>query len=465
MTTEQVTAENQAAQLAEKIQRYLAVGNKSILRRLLRRQHFADIADVMENRLTQDEAVQMFQYLNLGQAAQVLNSLDEELVKACITSISSETGSRILRLMPTDDAVDILQDMDTDQSRKILEGMPFDTDTRMIQNLLLEKPDSAAGIMSTDFIKVHADVTVGEAMGLVRRAEEKDFIYYVYLVDTEDALVGVVSLKKLIHHDESVPLSRIAEFDPKSILVTFDQELVASLFRKYFNFLAMPVIDPAGVLRGIITLDDVLDVIDEESTEDIYWASGINIEEIDERNLLSGPPIKAFRARFPWLSITMVGQLVAGTIIASYAHTVSSAVIAVSFMPLLTGLSGNMGTQTDTIAVRGLSQGLITDDNFAEKLLREMKVALSTAGVFGLCVAGISFLQYRHWELSLLLACWIVISLCFSAFMGMLLPYSVRKHFNMDPAGVGGPFITTLSDILTFSIYLYVVTLFLERMI
>jgi magnesium transporter len=454
-----------ANSLAEKIRRYLAQKNTSALRRLLARQNFADVAEVMESLLSREEAVGCFQYLNVGQAAQVLTSVNDELQHACVSSLPTVLSSQILRMMPTDDAVDILQEMDTLESQRILEEMPFDTDTRMLHHLMMALPDSAAGIMSTDFIAVSVEATVGEAMAMIRKAEEKDFIYYCYLVDAEEKLVGVVSLKQLILHDESVPLSRIAQFDVKSLFASFDQELVASIFRKYYNLLAMPVTDADNTLRGVITLDDIIDVIDEESSEDIYRASGINLEEVDERGLLIGPVFGAFKARFPWLSITMGGQFLAATIIAHFSETVSAAVVAISFMPLLTGLSGNMGTQTDTITVRGLSQGLITDDNIWEKLRREIKVALITGLFFAVTVGVLSLIIYHRWQLSLLLFFWISISLCLSATLGMLVPYGFKRIFNVDPAGMGGPFITTLSDILTFLFYLSVVTMLLKEMV
>lgn len=451
--------------LAEKIRRNLSQKNASALRRLLTRHNFADIAEVMENNLSREEAVACFQYLNIGQAAQVLASINEDLQYACLSSLPTVMGSRILRMMPTDDAVDILQEMDTAETRRILEQMPFDTETRMLQHLLLEEPDTAAGLMSPDYVSLSVEATVGEAMGLIRRAEEKDFIYYIYLTDNEEKLVGVVSLKKLILHDESVPLNRIAEFDIKVLLVNYDQEFVANIFRKYYNLLAMPVVDPENVLRGIITIDDIVDVIEEESSEDIYRASGINLEDLDERGLLTGPIFNAFKARFPWLSITVGGQLIASTIIAHFHDTVAAAVIAISFMPLLTGLSGNMGTQTDTITVRGLSQGLITEENIREKYQREVKVALITGAFFGIIVALVSYLFYHNWKLSALLAGWIIISLNISASLGMLLPYGFKRIFGVDPAGIGGPMITTMSDILTFLIYLSVVTWLIKDMI
>lgn len=453
------------APLGEKIKRFLTLRNGPALRRLLSRHNFADIAEVMENVLSEEEARTCFQYLNIGQAAQVLTSLNEERQIACLSSLPAIMSSKILRLMAADDAVDILQELEPEQSQKILGEMPFDTETRTIHHLLMEEPDTAAGIMSTDFVQTSVEGTVGDALSLIKRAEEKDFIYYCYLVDAENKLLGVVSLKQLIIHDESVPLQRIATFDVKSILITYDQEFVANLFRKYYNLLAMPVVDQDEVLRGIITLDDVVDVIDEESSEDFYRASGITMEEIDEKNLLTGPYMNAVKARLPWLCITLGGQFLAASIIASYHHTVATAVIAISFMPLLTGLSGNIGTQSESISVRGLSLNLITPDCFKEKLVRELRVALTMGLFLGSAFAVLSYIQYHHWELTLLLFCAITVNLCLASTLGMTIPYIYQKYFKKDPAGVGGPFITTLMDILTFSTYLYVLTLLLKRMI
>jgi magnesium transporter len=448
----------------EKVHRYLKQNNPSHIRRLLARHNFADIADVFEYHLSQEEVVYCFQHLNVGKAAQVLAGLNTELQSACLASMPTALSSKILRQMAADDAVDILQEMNTSDSQKILEEMPFDTDTRTLHYLMMEAPDTAAGIMSTDYIQLSVESTVAEAMQLLRQAKEKDFIYYVYLVDGHNHLVGVVSIKQLFLVDESVPLSKIGEFDVKSLLVNYDQEFVAKVFRKYYNLLAMPVTDPDNTMRGIITIDDIIDVIEESTSEDIYKASGINIEDVDERGLLVGPEIRAFKARFPFLSISMAGQFLTSTIIAHFSHTVSAAVVAISFMPLLTGLSGSIGTQSETITVRGLALNLITDQNIVALVLRELRVSLIIGSCFAVTVGILSFMLYHNPYLSMLLAFWILGSQCAFACVGMLIPYGVSRIFKVDPAGMGGPLITTVSDILTFFTYLSVVTLFLSKL-
>jgi magnesium transporter len=448
----------------DKIKQYLQQGNQAALRRLLAKSNFADIADLMDNALTDNEAIRCFQVMNLGQAAQVLVSLSEARQHLCLASLPALISSQILRTMPTDDAVDILQDMDLNQTQRILEEMPFDQETRALHHLMLEEPDTAAGIMSTDFIALPISATVADAMSRMRQSDDKTFIYYGYLLDSAHALVGVVGLKRLLHHPETTPLADIATFDVKSILINFDQELVATVFRKYYNLIAMPVVDETNHLRGIITIDDIVDVIEEESNQDIYRSSGINVEVVDEKHLLTGPVLDAVKARLPWLCITLIGQFVAANIISSFQHTVSAAPIALSFMPMLSGLSGNMGTQSETIAVRGLAQNLITDANIADKLKRELGVALITGLTFSTASFLLSFLQYRHLLLSSLLAGSILIILCLAASLGIFMPYAYQKFFRQDPAGVGGPFITTLLDILTFSGYLSVVSWLIHAM-
>lgn len=445
--------------LAEKLKRALDNKNPATLRRILNRRHFADVADAMMTGLTDEEVVRCFQYLNMGQAAQVLISLDEERQARCLEAMPGMMGSKILRTMAADDAVDILQELDEAESQRLLQGMPRDQDTRMIQSLLLEEPDTAAGLMSTDYVAVPIDASIEDALKLVRQSEEKDFIYYVYVINELGELMGVSSIKQLLIQDASMPVHQMMVSNPITVLINYDDTFVANLFRKYDNLLAMPVVDAHNTLRGIITVDDIIDIMEEERSEELYRASGINIEELDEKHLLTGHFMQAVKARLPWLSITMVGQMLSASIIASFETTIQTAVVAVSFMPLLTGLAGNMGTQSDTIAVRGVAQGLITPQNIWQKVRRELSVALVIGTTFSLVVGFCSFMMYRQPKLTLLLCTWVVLSLLTTALIGMLIPYAYSHFFKKDPAGVGGPFITTTTDLMTFSLYLYILSL------
>lgn len=433
--------------------------NKYSLRRFLSRIHFADLADVMTTELSLDEAQQCFLVVPPSQAAQVVPSLDQTYALALLKAINHIRASRIIRHMPVDEAVDLLQAMTPEDRRTLLGEMPLDADTRSLHQLLIEAPDTAAGIMSTDLIKAPIDQTVGQALQLVHQAEEKDFIYYCYLIDREDRLVGVVSLKTLVIYPPETPLQEVASFELKSVLDSFDQELVANLFRKYYNLLAMPVVDSQDRLLGVITMDDIIDVIDEESQEDLYRASGIVLEDVEEeRTLLAGPVWGSFKARVPWLCVTLVGQLFVAMIISTFSDTVSGLVKAFSFLPLLCGLAGNTGTQSDTITVRGIALEQIRPDNIWPQWRRELRVAWAIGGFFALIMGAVSLLQYHHWVLSALLMTYVMISISTSCTLGVWIPFVMKYRFNKDPAGIGGPFVTTLVDLTIYATYLAVLT-------
>lgn len=454
-----------AQSLGDKIRLQMEQQSRRGLRRLLSRLNFADVVEVMVSDLTEGEAVKCFQALPLDLAADVVTRLPEWLQHACLQQMLPAHVGKLLKKLPDDDAADILQGLKPEKRRLILGEMPMDMGTQALHQLLLEAPDTAAGLMTTDYVQVNIEATVGEALRAIRTAEEKDFVYYCYLVDADECLVGVASLKKLIVHPDDTPLTQIATFDARSVLESYDQALVANLFRKYDNLLAMPVVDQADHLLGIITLDDVIYIIDEESTEDLYQATGIRVEARDEKNLLTGPAIKAVAARIPWLAITVVGQMMTAVVISQYTQTVSQAVVAFSFLPMLSGLAGNMGSQSDTIAVRGLALNMITPGNFWQKLRRELRVALMIGGTFALSVGVISFLAYRNSALSGLLMASVLTGTCVSATLGISLPYAISRVWGQDPAGMGAPFISTAMDILTYATYLWLVTLLMAQMI
>jgi magnesium transporter len=241
----------------------------------------------------------------------------------------------------------------------------------------------------------------------------------------------------------------------KTVYDSFDQELVATVFRKYYNLLAMPVVDRHDRLLGIITLDDILDVIDEESQDDLFKTSGIVMEDTaTEQELIAGSVLPNVKARLPWLAITLVGQLSVAAIIAFYEPTVSQAVKAFSFLPLLCGLAGNTGTQSDTITVRGIALNHIRQGNLRQQLLREGRVGVLLGGIFSLVLGCASFALYHLWVLSALLMVYLLVAVTLSNCMGVFIAHTVKYRFNKDPAGIGGPMITTLSDVTLYLTYL-----------
>lgn len=432
------------------------------LRQYLSTLHFADIADTLEEELTHSEGLVCLDAVTPRLAANILGALGAEAQRRFILALNPLKLIRLIRAMPADDAVDLLQALSPEEAGRVLGGLPQDADTHSLHELLMESPDTAAGIMSTDFITLPQNANVGEALQRLQNADEHDFVYYLYVVSDAGMLIGVLSIKNLLlaYKTPERPVLELALTDEvKSVHEAFDQELVANIFRKYYNLLAMPVVDHQDTLLGIITLDDVIDVIDEESQEDLYRTSGIRVdEEVDEQDLLTGRSLYAFRARIPWLSVTLIGQLCVATIIGWFTGTVSHAVAAFSFLPLLCGLSGNIGTQSDTISVRGIALELLNPANIRHQVFRELRVALMIGGLFSVVLGVASFLMYRHPLLSGILMGYILLSSCMSALMGVLIPYTIKFVFKQDPAGIGGPFITTMMDLSMYLSYLSLLT-------
>lgn len=429
------------------------------LRQLLSHVHFADLADVFESHLSLSQCIACLEVLTLQQASQVLVSLMAGLQRQLLLALPPQKASRLIRQLASDDAVDILQELSLDEARAILGELPVDADTHTIHQLLIEAPDTAAGLMSTSFVSVGLNATVEEALNAIRTADATDFIYYVFLTDAEEHLLGVISVKTLLlTHEVRTPLASLASMDVKSVAEQFDQERVVNVFRKYHNFLALPVTDTYGRLVGIITLDDIVDVIDEESQDDLYRSQGINLEDMDERNLLTGSSWLAVKARIPWLFVTLLGQLVVASIIGVFTNTVANEVKAFSFLPLLCGVSGNMGVQSDTISVRGIALDAVRPDTYPMLLKRELKVALIMGSVFALVLGTASFVMYRHVFLSGLLAVFVMVAMVISALLGMSLSVLIKYRFKQDPAGVGGPFITAFMDLSLYVLYLLTLT-------
>lgn|GEM_PF-153274 len=427
------------------------------LRQYLNDIHFADITDAIENEMTFNEGLACLDALAPTMSANIMTALDDEHQHDFMVALAPLKLNRIIRAMAADDAADMLQLLSEEEARKVLGKLPQDADTKLLRELLVEAPDTAAGIMSTGFIKLPMTATIGDALERIQDADENEFIYYLYLVDEEGKLAGVLSIKTVLLQRRS-PERLLIDYslgDVKSVIDDFDQELVANIFRKYYNFLAMPVVDEDQKLLGIITLDDVIDVIDEESQEDLYRTQGINLsEDVDERGLLTGSAIKAVKARIPWLAVTLIGQLCVASIIGFFTGTVSGAVKAFSFLPLLCGLSGNVGTQSDTISVRGIALDIISPETIRRQVLRELRVAAMIGGTFAVVLGAASYLMYRHALLSFILCVYVFFSNCLSASMGVLIPYTIKYIFKQDPAGVGGPFITTSMDLLMYTSYL-----------
>ena len=305
----------------------------------------------------------MFKLLPHDVAAEVLNAVDGDTFAYILDNLTEEKTSEILDEMSLDDVADILGELSESEQTKIIEFFDHD-DATDIRDLMQYHEDTAGGIMTTEFVSVREDMTINQAIEELRSMEKKaETIYYVYVTDYIGVLVGVLSLREIIMSPPDLLVSEVMQSNVIYVNVETDQEEVAKLVSKY-DLLAIPVVDNETILQGIITVDDILDVIEEEATEDIFRIAGTGEMEYDESDSLAGHLKSSVKSRLPWLLITLVGSFVTGAVISGFESQISSNAALVKFMPALTGMGGNIGTQSSTLTVEELPQGKLIQKKY-----------------------------------------------------------------------------------------------------
>jgi len=430
------------------------------LRSVLDEYYPQDIAEDFKD-LNSEEKALLFDVLSIEQGAAVLVELEKTHVVKLLDDLSDERISKLANQMQADDAADILAYLDDKRMLNILERIQRPE----LKELMSFETDTCGGIMTPEFISIRADLKVSSALRYVRLKAKQNAkqIIYVYVTKKFGELVGVISLTDLFRAPDEDTVDQHMNEEVIFVNATDDQEVVADLISKY-RFLAIPVINVEKQIVGIITIDDVVDVIEEEATEDIYQSSGINVEsETNTKSLMSGY-LSSYKARTPWLLVTLIGQYLAATIIAKFNVIIAAAPIAISFMPLLSGLSGNIGSQSTVIVVRGLYIGDIDENKSIKIFIHELVVSVCIGLTCAILTGFISFFVYDNLTLSLLIASSLVVSMMLSVGLGTLTPI-VFKKVNLDPAAASGPLITTAIDIIAFSVYLSLITKFIDKLV
>lgn len=449
-------AVKQKITVGEKIKKLLAQEQKSQLKDFLNDQYPQDLAPAIEN-LKDEDKLTCFLLLDLENASKALAELHSDTQLNFLKTLGIAQMAPIISQMDVDDATDLILQLPEEEKIALLKVLPDPIQQAHVQELIHYPSESAGGIMSTDFLRLRSDMTIHLALNYVRRqaAEYKAQIYYLYVVDNNNQLVGVISLRSLI----SSPLSDLVANHMSTDLITCsvldDQETVANTISKY-DLIAIPIIDEQNILKGIVTIDDIVDIVSKETTEDIYQTSGIS-DAFPSDELISGKVSYAVRARLPWLLITLFGQTLAAFIIAAYDKTISSVPIAVSFMPLLSGLSGNIGGQTATIIVRGLVTGDIDLNNTFKHIYHELKIGIGIGLICSLITGLIAWQHHSSPALGLVVAFALTCSMVSGVLLGTIFPI-LLQYFKKDPATASSPIITTLLDILTFTFYLTIIS-------
>lgn len=422
----------------------------------------ADIAELLEN-LEEHEQQWILSLLDSETAALVINELDPEHGGELLNSLNEERASEILEEMSFDDAADLLSEL-TDQEQNRYLDMLEDDDQQDVRELMTYREDTAGGLMTTEYVAIREDITAARAIEELREiAPDAETVYYVYVIDLENKLVGVISLRELIIASPQATIKDIRRSNIISVPVDMDQEEVARIVSKY-NFLAVPVVDLDGALLGIITVDDVIDVIHEEATEDLYRMAGTNDEEAEEEEEFSTRIITSLKSRLPWLLITLLGGVVSGRVLSGFSDKLSAVVALTFFIPLLTGMGGNVGTQSSTVTVRGIAMGQIKNDNVVTVILREALVGLSIGSVLGLLVGVFASLWQGKPMLGVCVGLAMLGNMFTAATMGTLVPIIFRK-VGIDPAVASAPFISTAIDITGLLIYSTLATILITYLL
>lgn len=423
--------------------------------------HSADLADIFPE-LKPDERLLCFKHLDEEKAADMVEYLSPQLQVEILGDIDEELASRIISKLPHDSAADVLGDMEDIDSETYLDKLP-DKFSAEVRELLTYNEDTAGGIMTPIVMTVNVDMTVEEVLSHIRIQAEHDNmeLYYVYVVDKQNHLLGVISLRKLLTSPINQKVEDIMINDIVKLHVDDFQDYIADIFMKY-QYNAMPVVDLYNRLKGMITWDDVQDIVEEETTEEIYTSSGISTDVVDEDEILSGNIFRAIRARTPWLFITLIGEFIAVHVGNHFGATLHAVPIIAIFMPLLAGLGGNIGTQSITLMVRGLSTGQVTLSSAFHHIFREMLVGLFIGTFFGVMVAAVTWGWRENVYLGLVVGLSMLINMTMATVIGTFTPFAL-KSFKIDPAIASGPVIATTIDVMGLAVYFTLVTVFLAK--
>lgn len=428
----------------------LTEGQRGMVLNLVADLYPADVA-LLLRRLPSDQSKQLFRWLPPELASDSLAELDETFRVSLLEDLSRPVLADLLDALDTDDAVDVLADLPDEIALQLLPDLE---DTEDLAELLEYGEETAGGIMAREYVTVQPNWTLQEATEEVRRhADDVDEIYTAYVVDGEETLVGVVSLKQLLLSPATVRIRDIMETDFISVSVDVDQEKVGQIVQRY-DLLSVPVVDPKGRMMGRITIDDVVDVIRDEAEEDIQLMSGLPGEEET-----ADTAVAVSRGRLPWLIVGLVGSGLSGTVIGAFEATLEQAVVLATFIPIVTAMGGNAAVQSAAIAVQGLGSGEIWMSDAFRRIGKEMAVALLNGTVIAALLCGTVALLGMGDVLMLVVTLgltMLAVSLVATT-NGALIPF-VLTWLGIDPASAMGPFVTTLNDIVGLAIYFLIAT-------
>ena len=424
----------------------------------LAQQHPGEIAERV-SRMDDEQAIELLgQIEETEKVAEALGAMDPEDGARLFVELGREKQTDILAEMAPDDAVDLLEELPDEMVRAVLSDLNRE-DSAELTALMAYPPDTAGGMMSPDVVAVPADLTVQQTIELLRRqAEEAETVYYAYVVDRQRRLQGVLALRDLVLANPGTPIREVTRRDVAALPAEMDSEEVARTFDK-LNYLALPVVDGENRLLGIVTVDDVIDRMREQGTEDVLRLSGI---PSGEEHPLEAPPT-SIRKRLPWMMANILFNLVAVIGVAVFEESIATIAFLAVLMPIISDMGGNVATQAMAVAIRGMATGQVVWKQLPLVLRKELLVGIGIGAVLGLELSLITYLWRGNIYLGLIAMASLWLNTIIAAIVGSFFPF-LMKRLGFDPAMMSGSIVTTITDLTGFFLFLGMATLYLHQL-
>jgi len=449
-----VHADAKIQKLAFAIDRLQRRGAIRPLQNVFSKTHPADLAAVLDSMPDGRVAPIFLAVPEAVMAAEALTEVSTRVRDLILAEASIERMVPILEHMPPDELTDLIQSLAPEVADQLMSAMAKGSQAE-VEDLLQYAPGTAGGIMTTDFSALPDDVTVQEAIEAVRDREDVEIIFYLYVTDAEGRLTGVISLRQLLLAQPGSLLREVMNSRIIKVQTDTPQETVANLVDKY-RLLAVPVVDDDNLLLGVVTVDDVIEVMESETTKEMLRMAGTNESEI-----LTQSPLKIARIRLPWLLAAFVGGLAATGVIQRYESILAEVLALSAFLPVVMGMAGNVGVQSATVAVRGLATGSLQLRHIRSVLFKEFRVGLLLGIFYGLVLGAFGWFVFGSAELGEVVGLTIMVNMTGAAMLAIALPMLFQR-LGTDPAIATGPFVTTAIDVLGVLNYFAIATAIID---
>lgn len=439
----------------EEIEKKLEEKKFNELKKMLAEMNSADISTILDE-LDKEKAVKLFRILSKEKAGETFSYMETDMREKLIQDLTDAELKNVLDELFMDDTVDLIEEMPSNVVTRILKAVNKE-DRKVINELLKYPEDSAGSIMTTEFIDLKESYTVEKALKRIREiGTDSETIYNCYVLDPNRVLIGIINIKDILLADENKAIKELMRTNIISVVTTEDQEEVAKAFDKY-DLYALPVVDNENRLVGIITVDDAINVIQDEASEDFEKMAAM---QPNEEGYFETSVFKHAKNRIVWLLVLMLSAILTGTIITNYEEAFAVVPILVAFIPMIMDTGGNCGSQSSTLIIRGLATDEIAIKDVFRVLWKEIRVAL-LVGIVLACINGLRiFIQYKNLQIAITIGLTLVVTVISSKILGCLLPI-IAKKLKLDPAIMAAPLITTLVDAFSIFVYFNIATVIL----